>query len=363
MPASKLQRWTDLLAALLSRHYPVTLEQLVAEVPGYNQGQNKSALRRTFERDKDELRKFGVDIRTEPMPDEEDERREGYQLSAQKFYLPYLALMTAAGPTRPSRPKKPGYAALPTLVFEPDELDANTQACARIAELGDPLLAEDAESALRKLAMDLPVQDGAGSDTHLAPARASAAAEVFAVLGSALEDRKRVTFDYHTMGTDTTSRRTVEPFGLFFQNQHWYLAGRTPDEEVIKNYRLSRMTNAEANDKTPNTPDFTIPPDFRLRDHAQSRQAWELGDGDAIDAVVELGNADGATLAAARLGDDVSGHPGRRRFQVRRRDHFVRWLLSFAGDVRPISPPDLVTDYRHMAAETLAVYLPDRPTG
>ena len=60
----KIQRWIDLLAALLRRRFPAPLEELAREVPGYDTGQNKAALRRTFERDKDELRAFGIPIET-----------------------------------------------------------------------------------------------------------------------------------------------------------------------------------------------------------------------------------------------------------------------------------------------------------
>jgi len=158
------------------------------------------------------------------------------------------------------------------------------------------------------------------------------------------------------MGTDTSGRRTVEPYGLFFLNQHWYLAARSVGEDAVKNYRLSRIGGAEQHPARPGTPDYAIPPSFRLRDHARSRQAWELGDGDAIEAMVELRTGDGAAAAAARLGDAVAGRPDLRRFLVRRRDAFARWLLSFAGDVVPVSPPELVGEYRELARETLARY-------
>jgi hypothetical protein len=54
-------------------------------------------------------------------------------------------------------------------------------------------------------------------------------------LGDALGRGKRVTFTYHTMGSDTTSERTVEPLGLFFLNQHWHRATRGAGEDTVKN--------------------------------------------------------------------------------------------------------------------------------
>ena len=241
-------------------------------------------------------------------------------------------------------------------MFEPDELDAVVHAAARVRELGDPLLSDDADSALRKLAVDLPIDHTGTDGTHVAPPRPAADAGVFTGLGAALEARKVVSFDYRSMGSDTTGRRTVEPFGLFFLNQHWYLAGQAPGESVIKNFRLSRITGPEANGKSPGTPDYEIPPGFRLREHAQSKQAWELGDGDAVEALVEFRRADGAALAAARLGEPVPGHPDRRRFRVRRRDAFARWLLGFAGDAAPLAPAELVAEYQALIVRTLAVY-------
>jgi predicted DNA-binding transcriptional regulator YafY len=191
---------------------------------------------------------------------------------------------------------------------------------------------------------------------RIAPARVQADAEVFAVLSRALEDRKRVTFVYCSIGTDVTASRTVEPLGLFFLNQHWYLAARAPGDQSVKNYRLSRIGEPAINSRQPGTPDYEIPAGFRLAEHARSRQAWELGDGDAVEAVVALHRASGPASAAANLGEPVEGHPDRRRFRVRRRDAFARWLLSFAGDLVPVSPPEVVSDYQALVEAVRSIY-------
>jgi predicted DNA-binding transcriptional regulator YafY len=258
-----------------------------------------------------------------------------------------------------------GYRTLQQLSFEPDELAAVVDAAARVRQLGDPLLAEHAESALRKLAADLPVDATATAPTQLVPPRARASPEVLAILGQALERRKQVTFDYHTMGRDSSTRRTVEPFGLFFLNQHWYLVARTPGEEEVKNYRLNRIAELTVNPSRPGTADYDIPSTFSLRDHARSRQAWELGAGDVVDALVHFRVPTGAAAAALRLGEQVDGHPENRRFRVRRTDAFARWLLSFGGDIVPVSPRDLVDEFHGLVRETLAHHSaspPPRPS-
>ncbi|HEX6107095.1 MAG TPA: WYL domain-containing protein, partial [Gemmatimonadales bacterium] len=349
MKTPKIQRWLDLLAALLRHRYPVTFEQLIAEVPAYAAAPRGESLRRTFERDKLELRKFGVPIDT---VENHDGEAQGYLLRVRDFYLPYLALRgEAAGGTGTARPRvidRWGYRSLPLLSFEPEELAAVAEAASRVRELGDPLLAEHAESAMRKLACDLPVDASgrAAEGVRLVPPKASPASDLLATLGEALEGRKRVTFHYRSMSSDATGRREVEPFGLFFLNQHWYLAARAPGEDLVKNYRLNRIDAVAVNKARPGTPDYQIPGGFRLREHARSRQAWELGAGDAVEATVAFRARTGAAAAAFRLGQEVPGHPDRRRFRVRRSDAFARWLLSFAGGVVPISPKELVAEYQ-----------------
>ena len=65
-PISKTQRWLDLIAYLIGRHFPVPVEELMERLPAYARdwrgGDEKArdSVRRKFERDKDELREDGV---------------------------------------------------------------------------------------------------------------------------------------------------------------------------------------------------------------------------------------------------------------------------------------------------------------
>lgn len=57
---------------------------------------------------------------------------------------------------------------------------------------------------------------------------------------------------------------------------------------------------------------------------------------------VEFRGTSGPTEAARKLGRPVEGAEHNRAFEVRRVDPFVRWLLSFAGELLPVAPPDVV---------------------
>lgn len=351
----KLQRWVDLLAALLGRRFAVPFDQLAREVPAYGDPAQQGAARmRMFERDKDELRAFGVPIESILL---EDRETHGYRLAATDFYLPYLAFASDVGVEAPAKVGKFGYHALRTLTFEPDELAALSDAAARLRTLGDPALTADVDAAVRKLAFDLPLDVGIPSDgTHVARTRDRVDPAVFEALGDALMRRKQVSFSYHSMSSDTTATRTVQPYGLFFLDSHWYLAGRDIERDALRNFRLGRITGPSVNATKPQTPDYTVPADFDLRAHARARHPWELGDESRVDVIVEFTRETGAALAAMALGAPVPGHDRRRTFAVNRTDAFCRWVLSFAGDANIVGPAEVRTSFDRLVAQTQSLY-------
>ena len=362
--APKLQRWVDLIAALLGRHSALTFTDLARDVPAYALGRNatekdKETVKRMFERDKLELRELGLPIET--IGDEGDEET-AYRLRTKDFYLPYLSVVTERGLRRPNRVDKFGYKALAELTFDADELAAVAEAAARVRQLGDPALEDDAESAMRKLAFDLPVDASMPPDPDvvLGASRTPASAETLRALSAALVARKRVAMSYYSMSTDTDSAREVEPYGLFFLNANWYLAARDTTGAEVKSYRVNRIRSCKVNSARALTPDYEIPPTFRLKEHAFSKQAWELGGESGTEATVEVRGSSGATVAAAALGTPVSGHANQRRFPVRRPDVFARWLMSFAGEMVAVAPPALVEECRRQVAATRALYAAGR---
>jgi proteasome accessory factor B len=272
-----------------------------------------------------------------------------YRLRPAAFYLPYLVLQGAA--RAPLRTTAPGYRDLPTLALAPEEAAVLRRAAERVIALQEPALVADARGALRKLRYDLP--DLRAEVREPAPAREPGA---FAALVDAVERGKRVTFAYHSMARDATASRTVEPYGLVFVTGQWYLVARDVAADGIRRFRLTRMRGVRVNPRTPATRDFTTPADLDLKAHARSRQAWALGAGDEEAIIVRFDGAGGDVSAARTLGEPAGEHAAHRRFAVRRRDVFLRWLLSFAGDAVPVAPPSVVRDWQALVGATAAAH-------
>lgn len=292
---SKLERLLNLTAVLLATRRPLTAEELRADVEGYPE--NDASFRRSFERDKEDLRLLGIPLKVERVP-ATDPPLDGYLIHPSEYYLP-----------------DPG--------LEPDELAALHLASltVRLQGLGEQealwklggLEATDADEV--KGVADIP------GDPALIP--------VF----SAISKRQQIQFHY---GGET---RVVDPWRLSFQRGRWYLSGHDHLRRGERNYRIDRIEgNLELLEGTTWS---TRPPE-----HTKGRtlQAWEMGDGKATIVRLRV-DADRAAIAARQLGDDVSSEEdtdGSFVFEVPvlNQDAFRSFVLGFLDSAEILSPPE-----------------------
>jgi proteasome accessory factor B len=362
---TKLQRWLDLIAFLVSRHFPVMFEELADHVPSYRRAlesdveRERDSVRRMFERDKDELRALGIPLRTMRFSlDMAGEEREGYAIERRDFYLPYLKLVqqSQAGS---------GYAARHALArVELNHADAPLvlEALRRVADVPASPLAREARSAFRKLAFDLDPDAFAGDSPVLFVDRPGAAELVarLRTLSDALLARKRVQFRYQGIYRDETTERDVAPWGLLFQQGHWYLIGHDSLRDDVRVFRVGRMEDVRRNTRNPRKTDYDIPGDFRL-DAYVGRQPWELGDPEegAVDAQVRFRFPLSLWADRNRHGTLVREEPGGhavRRFAVYQVSAFLRWVLGLGAEAEVLEPPELRSQYHAMARDIASLH-------
>lgn len=363
-----------MVAYLAKRSFPVEKADIWKNVPAYARGldgtaREKAAVRRTFERDKDELRSMGVPIESVPHKTVFGvEEVTAYRL-APGFRLPVLRLIS--GGDRPVDDERPPMRRARRDLFfglSQEEADAALRGLKELATLPAFPWAADAESAFRKLASDLEPAVPAGTPVLYAPdPEAEATAKSLDRLSAALRRRKRVTFKYRGMNRAEETDRRVRPYGLLFEHGRWYLLGQDEDRDDLRVFRLGRMSQVAANAKSPGTPDFRIPADFDLREHS-GRKAWEMGR-----ARAEPENADvlfsfprsawaernglGELLETRSCGAQL------RRFRVRNRNSFLRWVLSLLGEARVVAPAGTSEEFREMAQSVLCIYEGGRRNG
>lgn len=354
---TKTQRWIDLIACLLERRRPMTVEQIFASVPGYGDaveapdGPTADSVRRKFERDKDELRELGIPIDTvEERVGFGLEVREGYRLRPDAFYLPRLA------GDRPSAGR--GQAAR---AVAPGDLPLALDALREAADIPEFPLAAEARSAFRKLSFDLGDIDDGTPLRRIPPSGAAELGRILALLSDALLRRKRVTFRYHGLARGEATDRDVAPYGLVLERGAWYLVGRDALRDALRMFHVGRMEGPRVNSSAPATPDYDIPADFRLADH-RGRGAWELpGGGDTLRARVRFEDPDARWAARNRFGSlesEEADGSAVRSFEVSLAPPFLGWLLGRRGRARLLQPPELVGQLRDIAAGIRAAHEP-----
>ena len=394
MTPTKLQRWLDLIAFLVARRLPVTIEQLMEGIPSYATKWNtedeadRAAARRMFERDKDELRKAGIPIRSITFSTNFGlEETIGYRIDRKDFYLPYLSVLRGEvsgeeadepgtkreplegrGGTKPARRERSArreaspeklLSRAGALDLTRREADLALESLRRVSQIPAFPLRAEARSAFRKLAFDLD-PDAFAEDTPVLFADPPGAAEVLSVLkdvSGALLDRKRLAFTYHGIHRGETTQREVKPYGLLFQGGHWYLVGHDALRNDVRVFRVARIEDVKPNPRTPNTPDFEVPAEFRLDDWT-GREAWELGEPEESPVRAEVRFRFPQSLWAERngYGERVEeGDDGSvvRAFEVRQADPFVRWVLSQDGEAEIVSPPELAERLRETMQRVL----------
>ena len=350
MAPSKVQRWLDIIAYLVGRRLPVAVDELMRNVPAYaarwesDDPQQHESARRSFERDKDELRRLGIPIRTVKYSTmDASDVQEGYLIERRDFYLPYLRLVQDA--TGGSRYRDRHRIA----DVEISDADAPLalEALRRVSAVPGFPLAREARSAFRKLAFDLdPHLFGARSEVVFmeAPGSGELVGRLRA-LSDALLARKRVGFRYRGIRRGEETERSVDAYGLLFQGGHWYLVGRDELRSDVRVFRVGRMDDVAVNSRAPNTPDYAIPEDFDLREYA-GRRAWELGESpeEAVTARIRFRfplslwadrNGYGEPESRATDGSSV------RVFTVHQVDAFLRWLLTLEGEAEVVEPQSL----------------------
>jgi proteasome accessory factor B len=310
--SDKLERLMNLTAALLDADRLLSAEEISQRVPGYAEG--KEAFRRTFERDKEELRQLGIPIEVELIPGKYPEEH-GYRIDRSDYELPdpgldpdeLAALRLALQAVRVGEQSGDGSEALWKLggLVEPDDATA-----------GGPGSRGDDEVA------SLP------PDPSLVP------------LFSAVLERRVARFTYASTAGDAT--REVEPWRLDYRRGRWYLTAHDHDRGEERNFRLDRIRGEVLLDE-PGT--FRGPAATAA---SEPDQPWAYGDGEAVTAVLRV-DAEQARWALDQLGVDSvidSADDGSMTFAVPVTSWpaFRSFVLSFLDHAEVLEPAELRAD-------------------
>ena len=292
-----IERALNLLAFLVTAERPVTADEIRTTVAGYDQ-ESDEAFRRTFERDKELLRRLGIPL--EMRPTDAWEVEFGYVVPDEAYSL-----------------DDPG--------LSDDERTALLLA-AQAVRFGGQVAGPGAILKLGGAA-------GGGGGEPLG-ADLGTSADLLAGVFSAVTERRIVSFEYHER------RRTVEAYGLVHKLGHWYLVGPESGQDTIKAFRIDRTADLEVGE---HRGAFTRPPSFRAADQIPE-EPWAAGS-EMVPATVRF-DPDVAWIAGRQLGprSEVARNPDGgidAVIPVANPGAFLGWLVGFEDSAELLDPPGL----------------------
>jgi predicted DNA-binding transcriptional regulator YafY len=297
----RIERLINLIAALLETPAPMTAEDIRTRIAGY-EGTTLEAFRRSFERDKADLRAMGIPIELRRI--DVLSETEGYVIPKSLYYLPQLDL-------------------------EPDELAALKLAAESVLGGGDV-----AESGLMKLSVDAAAESWGGPRVVWG-ADLAAEQPALAAIYPALLERRSVAFRYRGAAASEGSEREVDAYGLVHRRGNWYVVGRDRAKDDVRAFKVARIEGEPRLLESL----YEVPDGFRAEEHVAG-EAWELGAA--------------AATATVRFDADVrwwaeQNHPDAPRrerpggavdveLRVSNVDALVSWAIGLGPGVEILSP-------------------------
>lgn len=301
------QRRLNLMLALSATRRRLTREEIRTRVDGYDKpaaGDTPAereranvAFQRMFERDKDELRRMGLPLKT--VVDPIDQGDLGYRID--------------------------GDSAMP-------DIDLSVQDAAILALAVEywqgASLADDARLGFAKVMSA--IERGDSAELPYGGMATTAGQDATAALAEAIVDRQAVRFDYASASSET-ARRSVQPWRIVMRSGVDYLIGWDTDRDAQRTYRLGRIVGRV---RVTGEPDAFDRPD-----------TIELGDlddnGPSVTALIGVRPESGDTLrrrsqpAGERDGWELISVPYRHEDLLRAE------VLSLHGNARVFEPESL----------------------
>ncbi len=290
----KLERITNLILVLLDAREPLSLSIIADRIGGYPE--SKDARKRAFERDKQELRKLKIPLRSKPIPGPE---QIGYRIYPDEYYLPDLNL------TQDEQVAL--NLALNTIQVDQIQVDQI------MTKLGGLESKDQNPVAILSFEPNL------------------------SLIHEAISNKHPISFDYKN------KKRIVIPYTLIFSAGHWYVTGLDKDKLAERTFRLDRIISLEELVEVVDENFYHFP----IAD-AIEKKPWRMGSQDSIEVKILLD-----PLAMARslheIGEEniIEKKPNGwnvAKLEVSNKELFKSWILGLMGHAFIISPAELRQD-------------------
>lgn len=172
---------------------------------------------------------------------------------------------------------------------------------------------------------------------------------VVQVLATAISQRLRVQIAYRTWN-DEPSQRTIDPYGIVFQDGWWYVSGFCHLRQDVRTFRLDRIQSTESTGIA-----FAYPSDFDIVGHVVTSLSDPPGMA-TIEVLFKASLDEARRSLPPELGSLVVVEEG---VMLRRPAYRLEWvaalLLTLPFHIHIVQPPELHDIMRSLAEKAAAL--------
>jgi len=178
--------------------------------------------------------------------------------------------------------------------------------------------------------------------------------QTFERIHEAVAERRRVFISYRSIRADDYEQRMLDPYGLAYRRNAWYVVGLCHKTGEVRTFKLSRVRNV-----APTEIHFQYPEGFSVKDHFAGR--WNVYDGEEQEVVIRF-----SPLAARLVQDNPPFADGKLielsdgsaifRGRVRGVQEIGWWIMKYGEHAEVMRPPELREQIAETVRKMAAVY-------
>jgi len=159
---------------------------------------------------------------------------------------------------------------------------------------------------------------------------------------------------YYTFSTGRTNTRNIDPYGLFFMQDNWYIVAFCHLRHSIREFNIKRIREATLKESF-----FELPSGFDVSTYVN--HSWDFGESEPVEVRTRHSPLD------ARRIRETQWHPTQKIIErddgslelsvkIRAPENMISWLLARRDEVELLSPSFLRKIFHQEVRKILAVY-------
>ena len=167
----------------------------------------------------------------------------------------------------------------------------------------------------------------------------------------AIDKRRTVQMRYYSASRDSTGRREVDPYHLWFAGGGLYLIAYCHLRKDVRLFAVERIRTITQTDHP-----YQLPLGFNVQEYVQDALNVMRGrriEVELLFSKTRLRLGQRQNLASEPGNQTLEGRPAQMILKVADNDELVGWILSFGGEVRVVGPEAVRQKVREEAKRIL----------